>query len=218
MLPGADGVVSMLMAQPLEVFRHDLEICGKYDVSINVGDTRNAAGIFRFLRTVPPMLDILHDIKRYCPQAIFLNYTNPMAMLCRAMQEAEPEVVTTGLCHSVQGGIDKFGQILGIPYREIDYLCAGINHMAYYLSLRHNGRDLYCTRAAPAHAGRPSRIQRGHRPQRGFPRLRLLCNRVQRPLLRVLPVVQKTQGSAGEVLLSGHQLEHRPREFHHRAA
>lgn len=142
-LPGADGVVSMLMAQPLEVFRHDLEICGKYGVSINVGDTRNAAGIFRFLRTVPPMLDILHDIKRYCPQAIFLNYTNPMAMLCRAMQEAEPEVVTTGLCHSVQGGIAKFGQILGIPYREIDYLCAGINHMAYYLSLRHNGRDLY---------------------------------------------------------------------------
>lgn len=142
-LPGADGVLSMLMAQPLEVFRHDLHICEKYGVKINVGDTRNPAGIFRFLRTVPVMLDILSDIRELCPEALFLNYTNPMAMLCRAMQEAAPEVVTTGLCHSVQGGITKFSKMLNIPENEITYLCAGINHLAYYLKLEHNGRDLY---------------------------------------------------------------------------
>lgn len=142
-LPGADGVLSMLLAQPLEVFRRDLEICEKYGVKINVGDTRNPAGIFRFLRTVPVMLDILGDIRELCPEALFLNYTNPMAMLCRAMQEAAPEVMTTGLCHSVQGGIAKFGKMLGIPEDEITYLCAGINHMAYYLRLEHDGRDLY---------------------------------------------------------------------------
>ena len=142
-LPGADGVLSMLMAQPLEVFKNDLLICERYGVKTCVGDTRGAAGIFRFLRTVPVMLDILSDIQRYCPGAVFLNYTNPMAMLCRAMQEAAPEVTITGLCHSVQGGIYKFAQILGVPAEEITYLCAGINHMAYYLKLEHNGRDLY---------------------------------------------------------------------------
>ena len=142
-LPGADGVLSMLMAQPLEVFRRDLEICEKYGVKINVGDTRNPAGIFRFLRTVPVMLDVLKDVQRYCPNAVFLNYTNPMAMLCRAMQEAAPEVLTTGLCHSVQHGIEKFSKILNIPVNEIEYTCAGINHLAYYLKLTHNGENLY---------------------------------------------------------------------------
>lgn len=142
-LPGADGVLSMLMAQPLEVFKHDLYICEKYGVRINVGDTRNPAGIFRFLRTVPVMLDILRDVRELCPGAVFLNYTNPMAMLCRAMQQAAPEMMITGLCHSVQGGLEKFGRMLGIPPEEITYLCAGINHMAYYLRLEHNGRDLY---------------------------------------------------------------------------
>ncbi len=142
-LPGADGVLSMLMAQPLRVFRHDLEICEKYGVSINVGDTRNPAGIFRFLRTVPVMLDILRDIRELCPGAVFLNYTNPMAMLCRAMQEQAPEMMITGLCHSVQGTVEKFAGILGIPAEEISYTCAGINHMAYYLKLEHNGENLY---------------------------------------------------------------------------
>ena len=142
-LPGADGVLSMLMAQPLEVFRRDLEICEKYGVKINVGDTRNPAGIFRFLRTAPVMLDVLKDVQRYCPNAVFLNYTNPMAMLCRAMQEAAPEVLTTGLCHSVQHGIEKFSKILNIPVNEIEYTCAGINHLAYYLKLTHNGENLY---------------------------------------------------------------------------
>lgn len=142
-MEGADGVVSMLMAQPLEVFKNDLYICEKYGVKINVGDTRNPAGIFRFLRTAPVLMGIVDDIKKYCPNAVFLNYSNPMAMLCRAIQEAAPEIMTTGLCHSVQGGIAKFASILNIPKDEISYLCAGINHLAFYLKLEHNGEDLY---------------------------------------------------------------------------
>ena len=142
-LKGADGVLSMLMAQPLEVFQNDLYICEKYGVKINVGDTRNPAGIFRFLRTAPVLMGIVDDIKKYCPNAVFLNYSNPMAMLCRAIQEAAPEITTTGLCHSVQGGIAKFASILNIPKDEISYLCAGINHLAFYLKLEHNGEDLY---------------------------------------------------------------------------
>ncbi len=142
-MEGADGVVSMLMAQPLDVFKNDLYICEKYGVKINVGDTRNPAGIFRFLRTAPVLMGIVDDIKKYCPNAVFLNYSNPMAMLCRAIQEAAPEITTTGLCHSVQGGAEHFAKTLGIPVKELSYLCAGINHMAYYLKLEHNGKDVY---------------------------------------------------------------------------
>ena len=142
-LPGADGVLCMLMAHPLEVFKHDLLICEKHGLNINIGDTRNPAGVFRFLRTIPVMLDILKDINALCPDAVFLNYTNPMAMLCRAMQEVAPDVTLTGLCHSVQHTVEKFAKILDIPYEEINYICAGINHMAYYTKLEHKGTNLY---------------------------------------------------------------------------
>ena len=79
-LKGADGVVCTILAGGVDVWRHDIEIPKKYGVDINVGDTRGPAGIFRALRTIPVMLDICKDIERYCPDAIFLNYTNPMAM------------------------------------------------------------------------------------------------------------------------------------------
>ena len=84
-----------------------------------------------FCAPFPSCWTSLKDVQRYCPNAVFLNYTNPMAMLCRAMQEAAPEVLTTGLCHSVQHGIEKFSKILNIPVNEIEYTCAGINHLAY---------------------------------------------------------------------------------------
>jgi alpha-galactosidase len=78
-----------MLAGGVNVFRHDIEIPKLYGVDINVGDTRGSAGIFRALRTIPAMLDICKDIERYCPDAVFLNYTNPMAMLCKAMQNDE---------------------------------------------------------------------------------------------------------------------------------
>ncbi|HPQ48294.1 MAG TPA: alpha-glucosidase/alpha-galactosidase, partial [Clostridia bacterium] len=85
-LKDADGVLCTILAGNVHVWRNDIEIPKKYGVDINVGDTRGPAGIFRFLRTYPVMLDIARDIEKYCPKAIFLNYTNPMAMLCRAVQ------------------------------------------------------------------------------------------------------------------------------------
>jgi alpha-galactosidase len=75
-----------ILAGETDVWRHDIEIPKQYGVDINVGDTRGPAGIFRALRTIPVMVDIAHDMERYCPDATMLNYTNPMAMLCRAMQ------------------------------------------------------------------------------------------------------------------------------------
>lgn len=141
-LQGADGVVCTILAGGIDIWRHDIEIPKKYGVDINVGDTRGPSGIFRALRTIPVMLDICRDIEKYCPQAIFLNYTNPMAMLCRAMQ-GQSKVQVTGLCHSVQGTAEMLARWIGAPMEEITYLCAGINHQAFYLEYKWNGKDAY---------------------------------------------------------------------------
>ena len=141
-LKDADGVVCTILAGGVQVWRHDVEIPKKYGVDINVGDTRGPAGIFRALRTIPVMLDIVKDIERYCPNAVFLNYTNPMAMLCRAMQ-GQSKVQVTGLCHSVQGTAGMLAEWIGAPMEEITYLCAGINHQAFYLEYKWKGKDAY---------------------------------------------------------------------------
>lgn len=141
-LKDADGVVCTILAGGVSIWRHDVEIPAKYGVDINVGDTRGPSGIFRALRTIPVMLDICKDIEKYCPRAIFLNYTNPMAMLCRAMQ-GQSKIQLTGLCHSVQGTAEMLAGWIGAPMDEITYLCAGINHQAWYLNFKWNGRDAY---------------------------------------------------------------------------
>jgi len=142
-LKGADGVLCTILAGDVEVWKHDILIPKKYGVDINVGDTRGPSGIFRALRTIPIMLDICADIEKYCPNAVFLNYTNPMAMLCRAMQEKFPNLKITGLCHSVQGTAKKLADWAGVPYEEVSYTCAGVNHQAFYIDFKHNGVDLY---------------------------------------------------------------------------
>ena len=141
-LKDADGVVITILQGGVHVWRYDIEIPKKYGVDINVGDTRGPAGIFRALRTIPVMLDIARDVEKYCPQAVALNYTNPMAMLCRALQ-GETKVNVTGLCHSVQGTAEMLARWIGAPMEEITYLCAGINHQAFYLEYKWNGKDAY---------------------------------------------------------------------------
>jgi len=141
-LDGADGAVCTILQGGVEVFRSDIEIPAKYGVDINVGDTRGPSGIFRALRTIPVMVDICRDVERYCPDAIVLNYTNPMAMLCRAMQ-GETRARVTGLCHSVQGTAMMLASWIGAPFQEVTYVCAGINHQAWFVDFKWNGRDAY---------------------------------------------------------------------------
>jgi alpha-galactosidase len=141
-LEGADGVIITILQGGVQVWRKDIEIPKKYGVDINVGDTRGPAGIFRALRTIPVMLDIARDVEKYCPEAIVLNYTNPMAMLIRAVQ-GESDIMITGLCHSVQGTARMLANWIGAPMEEISYLCAGINHQAWYLEFKWNGKDAY---------------------------------------------------------------------------
>jgi alpha-galactosidase len=141
-LEGADGVLCTILQGGAEVFRNDIEIPKKYGVDINCGDTRGPSGIFRALRTLPVMLDICKDIERYCPRATLLNYTNPMAMLCRGMQ-GYTRVKVSGLCHSVQGTARMLAKWIGADNADITYTCAGINHQAWYLSFRWKGEDAY---------------------------------------------------------------------------
>lgn len=141
-LKGADVVLTTILAGGLDVWRHDIEIPKKYGVDTNIGDTRGPSGIFRFMRTLPPMTDIVKDMEKYCPKAVLLNYTNPMAMLCGALQRTT-YIPVTGLCHSVQGTAHMLASWIGAPDDEITYTCAGINHQAWYLDFKWKGEDAY---------------------------------------------------------------------------
>ena len=142
-LAGADFVVNMIQVggyRPSTVI--DIEVPKRFGLRQTIGDTLGVGGIMRALRTAPVMLEIARDMAEVCPKALFLNYTNPMAMLTWVMNEAT-SIRTVGLCHSVQGTAAELARTLGLPAGEIDYLCAGINHLAFYLTFEHRGRDLY---------------------------------------------------------------------------
>ena len=142
-LMGADGVITTILQGGCDVWQHDILIPKKYGVDTNVGDTRGPSGIFRYLRTINPILEIAADIDRYCPGTVYLNYTNPMAMLCRTVQGAYPHLTTSGLCHSVQGTAKMLADWIGAKEDEITYTCAGINHQAFYTEFLWNGKDAY---------------------------------------------------------------------------
>ena len=141
-LKDADVVLTTILAGNTDIWRYDIEIPKRYGVDINVGDTRGPAGIFRFLRTIHPMMEIVRDMEKYCPDAVLLNYTNPMAMLIGAIQR-QTFIRVTGLCHSVQGTAMMLADWIGAPIEEINYVCAGINHLAWYLEYKWKGKDAY---------------------------------------------------------------------------
>jgi alpha-galactosidase len=141
-LKGASAVMVTILCGSTNVWQHDMLIPKKYGVDTNVGDTRGPSGIFRALRTIPTMMGISKDMEELCPNAIMLNYTNPMAMLCHAMQR-ETGTVSTGLCHSVQGTAAMLARWAGVKPENVDYVCAGINHTAWFTKFEHKGKDLY---------------------------------------------------------------------------
>lgn len=120
----------------------DFEVPKKYGLRQTIADTVGIGGIMRGLRTIPVLLDICRDMEELCPDATFLQYVNPMAINCWAISRAS-SIRTIGLCHNVQGTAMELARDLGIPFKELNYVCAGINHMAFYLRLEHNGEDLY---------------------------------------------------------------------------
>jgi len=140
-LRGADYVISTVRVGGLEAFAHDIEIPLKYGVDQCVGDTLGPGGIFYALRTIPVLLDVAKDMRELCPNALLLNYSNPMAMNCWALRRAGG-IRVVGLCHGVQGGAWQIAKALGIPDNEFEYICAGINHQTWFTKVMHKGKDL----------------------------------------------------------------------------
>lgn len=140
-LRDADYVITMVRVGGLEAFAHDIEVPLKYGVDQCVGDTLGPGGIFYALRTIPVLLDVAADMREVCPNALWLNYSNPMAMNTWAVRQAGG-VKIIGLCHGVQGGAGQIANALGIPYGELEYVCAGINHQTWFIKVGHKGVDL----------------------------------------------------------------------------
>ena len=142
-LDGADFVVNEIQVGGFEATLRDFEIPARFGLRQTIGDTLGIGGIFRALRTIPVLLAIAEDMRELCPNAMLLNYTNPMAMLMWALAEASPHTRAVGLCHSVQNTHDELAEIVGVPVDEIDYLTAGVNHQAFVLRFKRNGENLY---------------------------------------------------------------------------
>ena len=143
-LEGADFVVVAFQIggyEPCTVT--DFEVPKKYGLRQTIADTLGVGGIMRGLRTVPHLWKICEDMMAICPDAILLQYVNPMAINTWAIAEKYPLIKQVGLCHSVQGTAFELARDLEIPLEEIRYRAAGINHMAFYLRFEHNGQDLY---------------------------------------------------------------------------
>lgn len=132
-LDGADYAICMIQVagyKPGTVV--DFEIPKKYGLRQTIADTLGIGGIMRGLRTIPVLLEMCHDMEEVCPDVTFLNYVNPMAMNTWAINRGS-RIKTVGLCHSVQGTAMQLAEDIGVPFEEINYVCAGINHMAFYL-------------------------------------------------------------------------------------
>lgn len=157
-MKGSDYLVNCIEVSGLECVRHDNDIPAKYGIDQCIGDTIGPGGLFKSLRTIPVWLEVLKDAERLCPNAIVLNYTNPMSMMCLAAGRTSSMQVV-GLCHSVQGSSDQLAKRTGIPISDIEWECAGINHLAWFVKFEHQGKDLYpllIKKAREDLAGRPS--------------------------------------------------------------
>ncbi|HUS13826.1 MAG TPA: alpha-glucosidase/alpha-galactosidase [Chloroflexia bacterium] len=142
-LAGADYAICMIQVggyKPGTVV--DFAIPKQYGLRQTIADTLGIGGIMRGLRTIPVLLEMCREMEELCPDVTFLNYVNPMAMNCWAIARGS-RIRTVGLCHSVQNTAQELAYDLGVPPTEIDYLCAGINHMAFYLRFERDGQDLY---------------------------------------------------------------------------
>jgi alpha-galactosidase len=137
----ADYVINTFHIGGLQTIVQDYEIPMKYGVDQCIGDTLAPGGIFRGLRVIPIILDMAGEIEELSPNALVLNYVNPMSIVGWALGTTKVNFV--GLCHGVQVSLDLVASYTGVPKKEITFLSAGINHMAWFLKLEHKGRDLY---------------------------------------------------------------------------
>jgi alpha-galactosidase len=163
-LDGADFVVNEIQVGGLEATLRDFEIPRAHGLRQTIADTIGVGGIFRGLRTIPVLVAIAQEMTELCPDAMLLNYANPMAMLPWAVWEGTGLERAIGLCHSVQNTHEQLAALVGVPVDEIDYVTAGLNHQAFVLRFERNGENLYplldaAIAADPEGLGRRARIE-----------------------------------------------------------
>jgi alpha-galactosidase len=141
-LAGADFIINMVQIGGFDSTLVDFEIPRKYGLNFTIADTTGPGGLFRALRTYPFLTALCRDMEEVCPRAVLLNYSNPMSMNMQTIARTSC-VRAVGLCHSVQGTFDQLMHYLGEDPRKVAFVCAGINHMAFYLRLEKDGVDLY---------------------------------------------------------------------------
>ncbi|MFD1538610.1 alpha-glucosidase/alpha-galactosidase [Nonomuraea guangzhouensis] len=142
-LTGADFVINIVQIGMGEATRTDFEIPARYGLRQTIGDTLGVGGIFRALRTFPLLKALGEDIAAVCPDAWLLNYTNPMAMNVQYLAEATGLTRVVGLCHSVYWTMRDLSDLVRVPFEEVTYRAAGVNHQAWVLRFEHDGDDLY---------------------------------------------------------------------------
>jgi len=152
-LRGADFVVNTIQVGGARATQLDFDVPARFGLRYTIADTIGVGGVFRGLRTIPVVLGVARDMEEVCPDAWLLNYTNPLAILVRAVSEAT-SIRVAGLCHSVFWTVDRLAGYLGLPRDEIDAASGGLNHLAFVLRLEHRGRDLYPDLRAFVEAGR----------------------------------------------------------------
>ncbi|GAB2529619.1 alpha-galactosidase [Paramicrobacterium agarici] len=143
-LEGADFVINMIQVGGIEGTRADLEVPAKHGLLQTIGDTTGVGGVFRGLRTFPVLTQILRDMEQVCPNAYFLNYTNPMTMNVWWANLVAPSIRTIGLCHSVYWTAHDLAELVGLDVSQTRYRAAGLNHQSWLLEWTTlDGDDLY---------------------------------------------------------------------------
>jgi alpha-galactosidase len=140
-LDGADYVIVVWQVGGIDAYTSDVEIPRKYGIDQCVGDTLGPGGVFRGARSIPAYLTVCEDMRELCPDALMINYANPMSINCWSV--ARTGIKCVGLCHSVQGTSRMLASHLGTPYEEVTFKCYGINHQAWFTEFYHNGKDVY---------------------------------------------------------------------------
>jgi alpha-galactosidase len=162
-LEGADFVVNMIQVGGIASTVTDLELPARYGLRQTIGDTTGVGGVFRALRTFPALTALTADMRELCPDALLLNYTNPMAMNIWWASVVAPDIRSIGLCHSVFWTVSDLCDLVGVPLDEVHYRAAGVNHQAWLLEWSRDGADLYPllreTIAAQPELGRRVRVE-----------------------------------------------------------
>jgi alpha-galactosidase len=138
----SDYIINQIEVHGLQTVKHEFEIPLKYGVKQCIGDTLGPGGLFKTLRTLPQWIEIVKDVEELAPNSTILNYTNPMSAVTLATSRIT-NIPVVGLCHSIQNTSSQLAEYIGIPYEELKWKAAGINHMSWFLELTHNGQDMY---------------------------------------------------------------------------